>query len=283
MNPNDPRVPSALIPLERSYSYLMDNVWGVYNSLERQIFFPWVERGVPNNAAVSKALSLFSRERNRIEDDADVVKSRLSRLVCSTGYPYTSVGSCSMPHLLNATRARRIKRRGEAQAARARSAMLPGSVETNEETLSEKDALQLRESYIPEEGKTEVPASLRGVNADEVRQITQEVGTLIEDTERLHKMERGLLYPLIANTHGEKEQSRLTNVMVYSMGSELAKFMITVYHQAVEKQASRTQWKWYKREVPLPIRVYTPVWRKRLFDGSPLGWLRSTTVKELGR
>lgn len=261
----------------------MDNVWDVYNTLEKQLFFPWVEHGVAGNPAVAKALSLFSKERNKIEDGADAVQSRFSRLVCSTGHPFTSLGPCSIPYLHNATRARKIKRKGEVEAARARAEALSGTEKDETEMRSTKDALQLREGYRPEEGKMEMPVSLRRVNADEVRQIMQEVGTLIEDTERLHKMERGLLYPLIANTFGEKEQARLTNVMVYSMGSMLAKFMITVYHQAVEKQASRTQWKWYKREVPLPIRVYTPVWRKRLFDESPLGWLRTTSVKKLGR
>lgn len=261
----------------------MDNVWDVYNTLERQVFFPWVEGGVSDKSAVAKALSLFSKERNRIEDGADSVQSRFSRLVCSTGYPFTSQGPCSTPYLLNATRARKIKRRGEAEAVRARAEALTGVVKSETEAQDKKDTLQLREGYRPEEGKMVMPVSLRRVNADEVRQIAQEVGSLIEDTERLHKMERGLLYPLIANTFAEKEQARLTNVMVYSMRSVLAKFMITIYHQAVEKQASRTQWKRYKREVPLPVRVYTPVWRKRLFDGSPLGWLRTTSVRELGR
>lgn len=141
----------------------------------------------------------------------------------------------------------------------------------------------MKEGYRPEEGKFVTPVAVKRVSADELRQISIEVADLIEDTETLHRTERGLLYPLIANTFSEREQARLTNVMVYSMRSVLAKFIITIYHQAVEKNATRAQWKWYKREVPLPIRVYTPVWRKRLFDGSPLGWLRQTPVKSLGR
>lgn len=276
---------ASLVPLERSYAYLLDNVWDVYNSLEKDVLFPWVKGAVPDNHALAKALNLFGKERARIEDSADLLQTRFSRLVCGTGYTHSSMGPCSASRRLCATRARRVKRRREAQDAKARAAALNGSAESREDSRRKKASLQLREGYQPveEKGKVRVAKPLRGVHRDEIVNIAGDLATLIEDTERLHKTERGLLYPLIANTFPENEQARLTNVMVYSMRAAMAKFIIAVYHQAVEKNAARAQWKYYKREVPLPIRVYTPVWRKRLYDGSPLGWLRTTPVKDLVR
>lgn len=278
---------AALVSLERSYGYLIDNVWDVYNSLEKDVLFPWVNGGVPDNHALARALTLFGKERDRIEDSADVLQTKFSRLVCSTGYPHSSMGPCSRSRRLCATRARRVKRRREAQDAKARAAALKESSDGSRELSRRKKAsLQLREGYQPveEEGKKVVAAKpFRGVNPDEIMNIAGDLANVIEDTERLHKTERGLLYPLIANTFPEKEQARLTNVLVYSMRSAMAKFIITVYHQAVEKQAARAQWKYYKREVPLPVRVYTHVWTKRLYDGSPLGWLRTSKVKDLVR
>lgn len=280
---DDDSVAKGLVKVERSYRYLLDNVWDVYNTLERQVFFPWIEGACQEEAAIGRALMLFGKERSRIEDVADNVSSRFSRMVCSTGFPYSSLGSCSLGRRLNAARVRKEKRRKERQAAKSRAKALSGVAESNVKAREKKEALAMREGYKPEQEKELAVTSLRRINLDELQAINVEVSNLIEDTERLHKMERGLLYPLIAEKFGEKEQSRLTNVMVYSMRSVLAKFIITIYHQAVEKHGTRTQWKYYKREVPLPIRVYTPVWRKRLFDGCPLGHLRQTSLKEFGR
>lgn len=279
--PNRPDVANRIVPLERSYAYLLDNVWDVYNSLERHILFPWVLAGVRNDPAVLKALQLFSKERTRIEDSADLIQSRFSRLVCSSGYPYASLGPCTSPRRMNATTSRRIKRRREAADAKARAKALTGS-DTDMAARRKKASLNLREGYHPPAEETpSVTKITRHVNMDDIRAISADLSTVVQDTERLHKMERDLLYPIIANIFPEREQARVTNVLVYSMRAALAKFIITIYHQAVEKRATRTEWKWYKRAVPLPIRVYTPVWRKRFFDGSPLGWLRQTPVRAL--
>ena len=279
--PERPEVSRHLVPLERSYAYLLDNVWEVYNSLERHVLFPWVLSGVDNDPAVAKALDLFGKERTRIEDAADVIQSRFSRLVCSTGYAYASLGPCTSPRRMNASRARRIKRKRERADAKARAAALTGD-DKDKDSRSKKASLYLRDGYYPPEEETPTVAKVTKLaNPDDLRSISADLAMVIEDTEKLHKMERGLLYPIIANTFPEREQNRLTHILVYSMRSALAKFIITIYHQAVEKRGSRSQWKWYKREVPLPIRVYTPVWRKRLFDHCPLGWLRQTPVRAI--
>lgn len=278
--PEQPDAAASLVPLERSYAYLIDNVWDVYNSLERDVLFPWVLGGVKHDPAVAKALQLFGKERLRIEDSADIIQSRLSRFVCSAGYPHASLGPCTAPRKLNASRARRMKRRREAADRKARAAALTGD-DKDKDTRSKKASLFIREGYQPPEDELVVAKTPLRVNHDELRAISVELGNIIKDTERLHKTERTLLYPMIAKTFPENEQNRLTHVLVYSMRSALAKFIITVYHQAVVKSGSRAQWKWYKREVPLPIRVYTPVWRARLYDDCPLGWLRSTPLREV--
>ena len=283
---NKPSTADALIPLERSYAYLLDNVWDVYNSLERDVLFPWIQNGITENVALDRALLLLSNERNRIEDTADVIQSRFSKVVCATGYPYTSLGPCSQSHKFNASRNRRLKRIREGKDSKARAAALVGMSKKEEDSRSKKASLSLKEGFQPSEEneKLRLKANkfkVKNIPYDEIGQMTSDIVNLIEDTERLHKTERGLLYPLIAEKFSAKEQNRLTNVLVYSMRSSLAKFIITIYHQSVAKHDSRSQWRWYKREVPLPIRVYTPIWRARLFDGCPLGWLRNTCVKSL--
>lgn len=285
-----PAVGAVLVRLERSYAFLLDNVSDVYNSLEKHVLFPWIEAGIPDNAALSRALLLFSKERERIEDEADRIQSRFARLVCTTGYPYSSLGPCSKARSYSATRSRREKRRRERTDARSRaSAWKDGGEEGAVEEVSRRrrSSMFIREGYkqAVDENRSEPPAPIewRSVSMEEVRQITMGVHTLLDDTERLHKTERSLLYPLISKSFTAKEQLRLTYVLVYSMRAALAKFLIAVYHQSVQKHATLPQWKWYKREVPLPIRVYTPVWRARLYDGSPLGWLRATPVRDIGR
>lgn len=334
---------ATLVHLERSYAFLLDNVFDVYNSLEKHVLFPWIVNGtdvsslsstkskavqVPSKdkntknkktessdqadmeryVALHKAMSLFSKERDRIEDRADVIRSRFARVVCSTGFPYTYGGPCnSSSTFSSASRLRREKRRGEIVDARARAAALKDGGEEDDKEVARRrrSSLYIRTGYLPLPVDDEERKSLQGygkkkiedtstVNctstssfkwrtpaAEEMRALHADLATLIEDTERLHRTERKLLYPIIANVFSEQEQNRLTNVMVYSMRSALAKLLITVYQQSVEKQASRAQWRWYKREVPLPIRVYTPVWRTRLYDGSPLGWLRNTSLRDM--
>lgn len=309
---SDATAVALLVRIERAYSYLLDNVCDVYNSLEKHILFPWLLTGVPASSPLHRALALFSKERDRIEDDADRIQARFARVVCATGFAYASTGSCSSSRTFSATRARRLKRRREAADARARAdALRYGGGDTsaaNGENVGEKEevtgaggstvsadeverrrrsSIALRDGFrppLPPEGTVIVSARsrrLRATPSDDVRQLAADIATLVEDTERLHRTERSLLYPLIASSFNDKEQWRLTNVLVYSMRSAMAKFIITIYHQSVEKQASRAEWKWYKREVPLPIRVYTPVWRARLYDRSPLGWLRQTPVRSL--
>lgn len=339
---------ATLVHLERSYAFMLDNVFDVYNSLEKHVLFPWIINGVDvsslssanskavqvpskdkNNdknkkkndktessgqidmekyIALQRAMSLFSTERARIEDRADMIRSRFARVVCSTGFPYTYGGPCNSSSTFNsASRLRREKRRGETVDARARAAALKDGGEEDDKEVARRrrSSLYIRTGYLPLPVDDEERKSLQGygkkkiedtaiVNCtstssfkwrtpavDDMRALHADLATLIEDTERLHRTERKLLYPIIANVFSEQEQNRLTNVMVYSMRSALAKLLITVYQQSVEKQASRAQWRFYKREVPLPIRVYTPVWRARLYDGSPLGWLRNTSLKDM--
>lgn len=272
---------AKLIPLERSFGYLLDNVWDVYNSLERDVLFPWVVNGV-NDEQLERAVLLMGRERARIEDEADVIQSRFAKLVCSTGYPYASMGNCKGARRFSATRARREKRKREAADARARGKAVARAREGDgrDDERRKKASLCLRTGYEPEQET--LGTVVKGVNVDEIRAIGMDISTIIEDAEQLHRTERSLLFPLIAKTFPEREQGKVTNVLVYSMRPSLAKFIITIYHQAVEKAASRQQWRFYKREVPLPIRVYTPVWRARLYDGCPLGWLRNTQLNSTG-
>lgn len=300
---NSPRVtPEAqvltLVRLERAFSFLLDNVYGVYNSLEKQVLFPWIEAGVQDGAALQRALQLFSKERDHIEDQADLLQSRFARLVCSTGYPYASMGPCSASRSFSATRIRREKRQREAADARALGEALKngGGEDADEISRRRRSSLFIRKGYEPSKNGS-VSSSKASVlknglleqhvqnwspvPADEIWQLSADLQEVIDDSERLHKMERKTLYPLIAKTFSEREQGRITHVLVYSMRSALAKFMISVYHQAVDKHGSRSQWRRYKREVPLPIRVYTSVWRARLYDGTPLGWLRRTPLKDV--
>lgn len=272
---------AGLIPLERSYAYLLDNVWDVYNSLERDVLFPWVSDS--QDGALMRALGLFEKERARIERAADAVQIRFSRAVCATGHAFSSQGVCRGRR--GGAMGRRGRRRREKAAAKERAkALATGEEGGGGVERRGKVSMSLRDGYKPEEEVNNgVQRGLRGVSAEEVRCLGVDIGTLIGDVEELHRTERKLLYPLIASRFGDKEQMRLTNVLVYSMRASLAKFIITIYHEAVQKSGSRTQWKWYKREVPLPIRVYTPIWRVRLYDGSPLGWLRNTSVKQFAR
>lgn len=273
-----------LVPLEKSFSYLVNNVWDVYNFLEKDVLFPWIAKGVDGDPAVLRALQLFSVERSRIEEAAAAIQARFSRLVCSTGHPYTSLGPCSATRRMSAKRILREKRRKNGRNERARANALSGTenVESSVEKR-EKSYFALTECFSPAEEAIVEHKAVRRPSREDIRQLTVDLSSIIDDTERLHRTERELLFPLIANTFSEREQGRLTQVLVYSMRSSLAKFIITIYHQAVDKQASRAQWKWYKREVPLPIRVYTPVWRARLFDDCPLGWLRQTPLRDVGR
>lgn len=288
----------TLVRLERAFTFLLDNVYGVYNSLEKQVLFPWIEAGVQDGGALQRALQLFSKERDHIEDQSDLVQSRFARLVCSTGYPYSSMGPCSAARSFSASRIRKEKRQREAADARALAAALKtgGGEDADEISRRRRSSLYIRKGYEPSEnGNTSSPKALGGKNrpnqydpdnwrtvpSEELRQLSCDLQEVIEDSDRLHKMERKTLYPLIAKTFPEREQGRITHVLVYSMRSALAKFMISVYQQAVDKHGSRSQWRRYKREVPLPIRVYTPVWRSRLYDGTPLGWLRRTQLKDV--
>lgn len=281
----------TLVRLERAFTFLLDNVYGVYNSLEKQVLFPWIEAGVQDGAALQRALQLFSKERDHIEDQADLIQSRFARLVCSTGYPYASMGPCSAARSFSATRIRREKRQREAadSCALAEALKNGGAEDADEISRRRRSSLFIRHGYEASENK-----SSSGKNSphersqvwqpapfDEIRQLSSDLQEVIDDSERLHKMERKTLYPLIAKTFSEREQGRITHVLVYSMRSALAKFMISVYHQAVDKQGSRSQWRRYKREVPLPIRMYTPIWRARFYDGTPLGWLRRTSLKDV--
>lgn len=292
---------STVVRLERAYAFLLSNIFDVYNSLEKNVFFPWIVHGVPENGPLTRALSLFANERERLEDKADIIQTRFARLVCSTGFPYSSMGPCESSRSFSASRIRRDKRRREANDAQADVAALNGEKDAHEEALQRRRSnLFVRLGFIPEPmheertSKGKKPAigpclsptsnvNWRKVSSEDVRQLQSDLHTLIVDTEGLHRTERSLLYPIIAKTFPNNEQDRLTNVMVYSLRSNLAKLLIVVYHQAVEKSASRSQWKFYKREVPLPIRMYTPVWRARLYDKSPLGWLRSTPTRAAGK
>lgn len=304
----------TVVQLERSFAFLLDNVYDVYNSLEKHVLFPWIIGGVThtqsgNAIAIKKAMNLFSKERDRIEDRADIIRSRFARLVCTTGFPYTSMGPCANSRTFSqtASRQRRERRKGESLDSKAQSKALK---EKNSHQLSsDKDvsrrrrsSLYIRAGYLPSPessdeqslkglGKKKIEDSLtvresrvkkwNCIDMNELKGLSMDLSNMIEDSDRLHKTERSLLFPIIAKCFGDTEQDRLTNVIVYSMRSALAKLLVTVYHQSVEKQGSRSQWKWYKREVPLPIRVYTPVWRARLYDGSPLGWLRNTCMKDI--
>ncbi|KAI0562701.1 hypothetical protein FGB62_55g167 [Gracilaria domingensis] len=271
----DARALRAVVPLERSFAYLVDNVWAVYNVLERDVLFPWVRAGTAE-PVVTKALHLFSKERQRIEHASDVAHERLARLVCATGYAYTSAGLCSSKSTFRAIRNKSARRRRKKKTTNTEH--VKGELDGKQR--SEKAELNIREGYEPEDGLT-LTSSQRAINAEEVRQVAVEISKLIHDCESLRKTKSSVLYPLIADRFSEREQMRLTYTLVYSMRSTLAKFMISVYHQAVEKQASRIQWSYYKREVPLPIRVYTPVWRARLYDDCPLGWLRCTKPRDI--
>ncbi|PXF41555.1 hypothetical protein BWQ96_08758 [Gracilariopsis chorda] len=276
MDKGDTAVSHAIVPLERSFAFLADNVWSVYNILERDVLFPWIARGV-EQPAVSRALHMFSKERQRIENAADHAHERLARLVCATGHTHTSAGPCSSNSTFRAIRNKSSRRRHKSKTP---TRHVRG--EQDGKARSEKAALNLRHGYQPEEGAN-LTFSTRPINADDVRQAVVDITKIVDDCENLHETKSGLLYPLIANTFPEREQSQLTLTLVYSMRSTLAKFIITIYHQAVEKQSSRLHWNHYKREVPLPIRVYTSVWRARLYDDSPLGWLRSTKLRDITR
>lgn len=282
-----------IIALERSLTYLADNVWLVYNTLEEEVLFPWISAAaVERRPALPHALAVFSKERTRIENATDLVQSRLARAVCNVGLSHTSQGPCrksgSFSKMLARRRAAARRKNPPSRRGKISVALEQGSADKDEaDALRKKAALQLREGYFPSEEKSDsalqAVTKLRRVNADELRGISADLWAVIEDTERLHRTERSVLYPFIAESFSQREQSRLTNVMVYSMRSVLAKFTITIYHQAVEKNGTREQWEHYRREVPLPVRAYTPVWRARLYDGSPLGWLRSTPISEVGR
>lgn len=314
-----------LVQLERSYSFLLDNVYDVYNCLEKHILFPWILGGLPthsdgdsdggvNDAAkanvqnINKAVLLFSKERDRIEDRNDIIRSKFARAVCATGFPYASMGTCDgARHFADQSRRlRRDRRAGDRHDARARQKALrdsdsESSDDDKETARRRRSSLFIRQGFLPAANNDD-EASLRGlgkkkiqdtttvaeagvavpqrawrsVSDDDLAQLYQELSTVVEDSDRLHRTQRSLMFPIIAKNFSEQEQGRLTNIMVYSMRSALAKLLITIYFQSVEKQNSRTERRNYKREVPLPIRVYTPVWRARLYDGSPLGWLRSS-------
>lgn len=289
----------TLVRLERAYTFLLDNVYNVYNFLEKNVLFPWIESGIQDGGALQRALQIFSKERDRIEDDVDIIQTRLARLVCTTGYPYTSMGPCSASRTFSATRIRREKRyQDETDSRILATAAENGGDQNAIEEISKRrrSSLHIRNGYGPDTTGFSSPTkesagqvirnptiSWKSAPADEIRQLSIDLQTVIEDSDRLHKTERKLLYPLIARSFPEREQTRITNVLVYSMRSALAKFMIAVYQQAVDKHGTRSQWRYYKREVPLPLRMYTPVWRSRLYDGSPLGWLRRTSVKDVAR
>lgn len=286
---------TTVVQLERAYYFLLENICGMYSTLEKHVLFPWVQNGVPDNELLSRALALFSKERERIEDQADAIQSRFARLVCSTGYPYASLGPCSSSRSFSASRLRRDKRRLDAAEVNVhREEMQNKSEGSSADELARRkcSGLAVQAGYVPVVGNngssslsnSGTPSiNWRNVSLKDLRQLRADLNTMIEDTERLYQTERSLLYPIIAKTFSNDEQVRITNVLVYSMPNSVSRLLITIYHQAVEKHATRAQWKWYKREVPLPIRMLTPVWRARLYDGTPLGWLRSTPIKDVSR
>jgi hypothetical protein len=73
----------GLAELAGIFSFFVDRNWGVYNRLERDVLFPWVVeggRGSKGEADVVRAVDAFGGERDRIEEDARVLRARLDRM-----------------------------------------------------------------------------------------------------------------------------------------------------------------------------------------------------------
>lgn len=73
----------SLCELQQIFSFFHDNIWKTYNTLERDVLFPWLCEGGKNAsgyADVKRAIDAFSHERDRIDVGAEGLRQRLAAL-----------------------------------------------------------------------------------------------------------------------------------------------------------------------------------------------------------
>lgn len=71
--------------LEAAYQFVLAKVWLTYNSLEKEIFFPWMLNGTDGDERVIRTLKEFSVERDRIERSAERLRSLVRDCVTTSG------------------------------------------------------------------------------------------------------------------------------------------------------------------------------------------------------
>lgn len=73
----------ALGDLQNIFGFFHDNIWNTYNSLEREVLFPWLCEGGEKGsgfADIRRAIDAFNSERDRIDIGARAVRAKLTAL-----------------------------------------------------------------------------------------------------------------------------------------------------------------------------------------------------------
>lgn len=78
---------SDAVAMEGAFAFVLAKVWRTYNTLERDVLFPWVAAGAGGDARVTRALSGLSTERDRIERAAVHVEKSMRALAGSVDQP----------------------------------------------------------------------------------------------------------------------------------------------------------------------------------------------------
>lgn len=220
--------------VEPMFAFVLANVWGTYNALERDVLFPWLETGASEDKRVARALKGFAGERDRLERTARRVQGELRKIA------------------VDGQSTKKTKKRRRKRSRR---------------TVAAVDA----PPPVPEEGdarRAKVPKKAGEVR--EADRVAGEIKELIEDAERLHRAERDILFPIIAATFSKEDQAKLTARMISSMDSGIARLQLVNYYETIKKGRHKDQLRRFQDEVPAPVRLMLPVWKRRLYDSSPL-------------
>eukprot|EP00172_Hildenbrandia_rubra_P000825 Plantae.Rhodophyta-Hildenbrandia_rubra.ctg1469.p1 GENE.Plantae.Rhodophyta-Hildenbrandia_rubra.ctg1469~~Plantae.Rhodophyta-Hildenbrandia_rubra.ctg1469.p1 ORF type:complete len:376 (+),score=81.03 Plantae.Rhodophyta-Hildenbrandia_rubra.ctg1469:169-1296(+) len=130
----------------------------------------------------------------------------------------------------------------------------------------ERDALVLRSQL--KQLTTKRKTSFRCSN--ELRAILTKASQLLQDAQFLYDREESVVVPFVQRQFTTDEQNRLTFRLVSQMKGPEAKLQLANFVEVLKHLDNENEWAHYKREVPLPIRLYVHVWRGRYIDSSPL-------------
>lgn len=110
-------------------------------------------------------------------------------------------------------------------------------------------------------------------STDDIALIAYALAELLEDAERLHRAERDILFPIIAQKFSESDQRAFTVRMVRAMDTGTARLQLVNYYETIKH--NKEQLRRFHNEVPAGVRMFLPMWKVRWYDKSPLAELHS--------